>query len=61
MQSFTGMQDLMEFKPGKHRSIAGDELLRRKKEGHRRGNEPEQEEEREGVGEMRLLTLKLMA
>jgi hypothetical protein len=61
MRSFTGMRDLMEFKPGKHQSIAGNELLRRKNGGHRRGNEPEQEEEREGVGEIRLLTLKLMA
>jgi hypothetical protein len=32
MWSFTGMRDLMEFKPGKHRSITGDELLRRKME-----------------------------
>jgi hypothetical protein len=53
MRSFTVMRDLMELKPGKHRSIAGDELLRRKNGGHDRGNEPEQEKEREGVGEMR--------
>jgi hypothetical protein len=45
--------------PGGHRSIAGVELLQQLMAVNVGGNEPEREEEREGVGEMRIFTMNV--
>jgi hypothetical protein len=45
--------------PGGCRSVAGVELLRRLMAVKVEGNEPEREEEREGVREMRIFTMNV--